>query len=46
VNGATATVGGVARAVTVVSATYMSVVRGTDQRFPEWRTPVYRPVTV
>jgi len=26
--------------------TYMGVVRGTDQRFPEWRTPVYRPVTV
>lgn len=26
--------------------TYMNVVRGTDQRFPEWRTPVYRPVTV
>src|SRR3989337_161848 len=25
---------------------YMNVVRGTDQRFPEWRTPVYRPVTV
>ena len=25
--------------------TYMNVVRGTDQRFPEWRTPVYRPVT-
>ena len=25
---------------------YMSVVRGVDQRFPEWRTPVYRPVTV
>jgi hypothetical protein len=26
--------------------TYMNVVRGADQRFPEWRTPVYRPVTV
>ena len=25
---------------------YMAVVRGVDQRFPEWRTPVYRPVTV
>ena len=25
---------------------YLSVVRGVDQRFPEWRTPVYRPVTV
>ena len=25
---------------------YISVVRGVDQRFPEWRTPVYRPVTV
>jgi hypothetical protein len=29
-----------------VLSTYMNVVRGTDQRFPEWRTPVYRPVTV
>ncbi len=25
---------------------YMSVVRGVDTRRPEWRTPVYRPVTV
>ena len=25
---------------------YMSVVRGVDKRWPEWRTPVYRPVTV
>ena len=25
---------------------YMNVVRGTDQRFPEWRMPVYKPVTV
>ena len=26
--------------------TYMNVVRGVDSRFPEWRTPVYRAVTV
>ena len=26
--------------------TYLNVVRSADQRFPEWRTPVYRPVTV
>jgi branched-chain amino acid aminotransferase len=26
--------------------TYMNVVRGADSRFPEWRTPVYRAVTV
>jgi len=25
---------------------YMNVVRGVDTRRPEWRTPVYRPVTV
>jgi hypothetical protein len=24
----------------------MNVVRGTDRRFPEWRMPVYKPVTV
>jgi hypothetical protein len=24
----------------------MNVVRGVDSRFPEWRTPVYRAVTV
>ncbi len=29
-----------------LSNAYLSVVRGVDQRFPEWRTPVYRPVTV
>jgi branched-chain amino acid aminotransferase len=29
-----------------LSTAYMNVVRGVDQRFPEWRTPVYRPVTV
>jgi branched-chain amino acid aminotransferase len=27
-------------------AAYMSVVRGVDKRYSEWRTPVYRPVTV
>ena len=25
---------------------YMNVVRGIDTRRPEWRTPVYRPITV
>jgi branched-chain amino acid aminotransferase len=25
---------------------YMNVVRGVDKRYAEWRTPVYRPVTV
>jgi len=25
---------------------YMNVVRGVDRRFPEWRMPVYKPVTV
>ena len=25
---------------------YMNIVRGVDTRRPEWRTPVYRPVTV
>jgi len=24
----------------------MNVVRGVDKRFPEWRMPVYKPVTV
>ncbi len=27
-------------------AAYMNVVRGVDKRYPEWRTPVYRAVTV
>jgi len=25
---------------------YMDIVRGVDARFPEWRTPTYRPVRV
>jgi branched-chain amino acid aminotransferase len=25
---------------------YMNVVRGVDARFPEWRTPAYRPLTL
>jgi branched-chain amino acid aminotransferase len=25
---------------------YMDVVRGVDKRFPEWRTPVYKPAAV
>jgi len=24
----------------------LNVVRGADRRFPEWRMPVYKPVTV
>ena len=36
-------IGPVTRAVTTA---YMNLVRGVDTRFPEWRTPVYRPVTV
>jgi hypothetical protein len=24
----------------------MDIVRGVDTRFPEWRTPTYRPVRV
>jgi hypothetical protein len=24
----------------------MDIVRGVDARFPEWRTPTYRPVRV
>ncbi|HTK92049.1 MAG TPA: branched-chain-amino-acid transaminase [Verrucomicrobiae bacterium] len=26
--------------------TYMDVVRGVDKRFPEWRTPIYKPAAV
>jgi hypothetical protein len=29
-----------------VLTAYMNVVRGVDKRFPEWRMPVYKPVTV
>jgi branched-chain amino acid aminotransferase len=29
-----------------ISSVYMSVVRGTDKRFAEWRTPVYSAVAV
>ena len=25
---------------------YLDIVRGVDKRYPEWRTPTYRPVTV
>jgi len=38
--------GGVGPVTQRLSNAYMNVVRGIDQRFPEWRTPVYRPVTV
>jgi branched-chain amino acid aminotransferase len=39
----TGEIGPVTRAIT---NGYMNLVRGADTRFPEWRTPVYRPVTV
>jgi hypothetical protein len=29
-----------------VTRAYMDIVRGVDKRYPEWRTPTYRPVTV
>ena len=29
-----------------ISTAYMNVVRGVDTRRPEWRTPIYKPVTV
>ena len=27
-------------------AAYMDMVRGVDKRYPEWRTPTYKPVHV
>ena len=38
--------GGVGPLTQRLMDTYMNVVRGVDSRFPEWRTPVYRAVTV
>ena len=38
--------GGVGPITQRLLTAYMNVVRGADQRFPEWRTPVYKPVTV
>jgi len=38
--------GGVGATTRRLLTAYMSVVRGVDKRWPEWRTPVYRPVTV
>jgi branched-chain amino acid aminotransferase len=29
-----------------LQAAYMDIVRGTDKRFPEWRTPVYNAIKV
>jgi branched-chain amino acid aminotransferase len=29
-----------------VTRAYMDIVRGVDKRYPEWRTPTYRGVTV
>ena len=38
--------GGVGPITQRLLTTYMDVVRGVDKRFPEWRTPVYKPVAV
>ena len=38
--------GGVGPVTQRLTKTYMDVVRGVDKRFPEWRTPVYKPVAV
>ncbi len=38
--------GGVGPITRRIARAYMDVVRGVDGRYPEWRTPVYRPVTV
>jgi branched-chain amino acid aminotransferase len=38
--------GGVGPLTQRLHTAYMNVVRGTDTRFPEWRTAVYKPVTV
>ena len=38
--------GGVGPITQRLLTAYMNVVRGADRRFPEWRMPVYKPVTV
>jgi branched-chain amino acid aminotransferase len=38
--------GGVGPITQRLLTAYMNVVRGVDKRFPEWRMPVYKPVTV
>ncbi|HKZ08455.1 MAG TPA: branched-chain-amino-acid transaminase [Methylomirabilota bacterium] len=38
--------GGVGPITQRLMTAYMDVVRGVDKRFPEWRTPIYKPVTV
>jgi branched-chain amino acid aminotransferase len=38
--------GGVGPITQRLLTAYMNVVRGVDRRFPEWRMPVYKPVTV
>jgi branched-chain amino acid aminotransferase len=38
--------GGVGAITQRLHTAYINVVRGVDTRFPEWRTPVYKPVTV
>ena len=35
-----------ARSRRVCMRAYMDIVRGVDKRYPEWRTPTYRPVRV
>jgi branched-chain amino acid aminotransferase len=38
--------GGVGPITQRLLTAYMDVVRGVDKRFPEWRTPVYKPAAV
>ena len=38
--------GGVGPITQRLMTAYMDVVRGVDKRFSEWRTPIYKPVTV
>ena len=38
--------GGVGPITQRLMTAYMDVVRGVDKRYPEWRTPIYKPVTV
>jgi branched-chain amino acid aminotransferase len=38
--------GGVGPVTQRLLTAYMDVVRGVDKRFPEWRTPVYKPAAV
>ena len=38
--------GGVGPITQRLLTAYMDVVRGVDKRFPEWRTPIYKPAAV